>query len=131
LYGDSYLPIDYLRVGQAFLESEKKGLMTVFENRNRFDASNVIFRSGEVVAYDKETKDPQMHHIDYGLGALHARAFNQYKPNTVLDLAGVYRKLVEENQLAGFESPVRFFEIGSPDGLRELDTHLRSGLDSS
>jgi NDP-sugar pyrophosphorylase family protein len=131
LYGDSYLPIDYLRVGQAFLESEKKGLMTVFENRNRFDASNVIFRSGEVVAYDKETKDPQMHHIDYGLGALHARAFNQYKPNTVLDLAGVYRKLVEENQLAGFESPVRFFEIGSPDGLRELDTHLRSRSDSS
>lgn len=126
LYGDSYLPIDYLDVGRAFIESGKTGLMTVFENRNQFDTSNVVFRSGQIVAYDKKVQDPRMHHIDYGLGALHARAFDDYKPDTVLDLAEVYRKLVEECQLAGFESPVRFYEIGSPSGLRELDTHLQS-----
>src|SRR5215212_1845923 len=41
LYGDSYLPIDYLRVGDHFLRSGKLGLMTVFENHERYDASNV------------------------------------------------------------------------------------------
>lgn len=125
LYGDSYLPIDYLGVGRAFLKSGKTGLMTVFENRNQFDTSNVVFRAGEIIAYDKKVKDPRMHHIDYGLGAFHARAFDPYEPDTVLDLADVYQKLVDERQLAGFESPVRFFEIGSPSGLRELDTHLQ------
>ena len=131
LYGGSYLPIDYQGVGRAFIGSGKTGLMTVFENRNQFDTSNVVFRSGRIIAYDKKAEDPRMHHIDYGLGALHAHAFNAYEPDTVLDLAGVYRRLVEEDQLAGFESPVRFFEIGSPSGLRELDTHLQSRSDSS
>ena len=48
LYGDSYLPIDYLSVGEAFLRSGKLGMMTVFENRGRFDASNVRFEGGTI-----------------------------------------------------------------------------------
>lgn len=129
LYGDSYLPVNYFDVGQAYISSGKKGLMTVFENHDKFDKSNVIFRDGQIVAYDKHTNDPQMHHIDYGLGVLHSQAFDGCEPDSVLDLADVYGKLVSENNLAGFESPVRFFEIGSPSGLRELDTFLSSKSD--
>ena len=68
LYGDSYLPIDYRAVGRSFLESGKLGLMTVFENSERYDASNVWFEAGEIRAYDKRDKLPAMRHIDYGLG---------------------------------------------------------------
>jgi NDP-sugar pyrophosphorylase family protein len=131
LYGDSYLPIDYLEVGHKFLTSGRKGLMTVFENSDRYDASNVIYRDGQILAYDKRHRVPDMHHIDFGLGALHASVFDAYQPDTVLDLAAVYGKLVKENELAGFESPTRFFEIGSPSGLQELDRHLRFNLDQN
>jgi len=41
LYGDSYLPVDYRAAGERFLRSGRLGLMTVFENRGLYDASNV------------------------------------------------------------------------------------------
>jgi NDP-sugar pyrophosphorylase family protein len=43
LYGDSYLPIDYQDAATAFNEAGKTALMTVFENSNAWDTSNVWF----------------------------------------------------------------------------------------
>jgi NDP-sugar pyrophosphorylase family protein len=37
----------------------------------------------------------------------------------------VYQKLLSENQLSGYEVTERFYEIGSPEGLAELDAFLR------
>src|SRR4051794_10666712 len=48
LYGDSYLPVDYRAVGDCFLRAAQPGLMTVYENHGRFDASNVWFEDGEI-----------------------------------------------------------------------------------
>lgn len=125
LYGDSYLPIDYLACGETFLRSGKQGLMTVFENHEQYDASNVWFADGEIKVYDKKNKVPQMHHIDYGLGLLKRSALEAWPRNDVVDLAEVYKKLVAEQQLAGFEITQRFYEIGSHAGLQELDVLLR------
>jgi N-acetyl-alpha-D-muramate 1-phosphate uridylyltransferase len=127
LYGDSYLPIDYLACGDAFLRSGRLGLMTVYENHELYDASNVWFADGEIKVYDKKHKNPQMHHIDYGLGLLQARALDGWPRNAVVDLAGVYMKLVADGQLAGYEIKDRFYEIGSHAGLNELDALLRAG----
>ena len=127
LYGDSYLPVDYRAVGDFFLRSGKLGLMTVFENHERYDASNVQFAEGEIKIYDKNNKTPTMHHIDYGLGAFRAAAFANFPRGTVVDLAAVQSSLVARHQLAGYEIKERFYEIGSPAGLNELDALLRSG----
>jgi NDP-sugar pyrophosphorylase family protein len=126
LYGDSYLPIDYLSIGDFFLKSGKLGLMTVYENHELYDASNVWFSGNEIRVYDKKNKVPQMHHIDYGLGLLKARALDGWPRDTVVDLADVYKKLVGEKQLAGYEIAERFYEIGSHAGLNELDALLRA-----
>ncbi|MSU69182.1 MAG: nucleotidyl transferase [Opitutaceae bacterium] len=126
LYGDSYLPIDYLACGEAFLLSGRLGLMTVYENHELYDASNVWFADGQIKVYDKQNKVPQMHHIDYGLGLLQARALDGWPRETVVDVAEVYQKLVDANQLAGREIKQRFYEIGSHAGLNELDALLRA-----
>jgi len=125
LYGDSYLPIDYQAVGERFLRSGRLGLMTVFENRERYDASNVWFEDGRIRVYDKRQRLPQMHHIDYGLGVFQAAAFAGYPADAPLDLSEVQKDLVARGELAGFEVAQRFYEIGSPAGLAELNLHLR------
>jgi len=127
LYGDSYLPIDYLAVGDHFRKSGRLGLMTVFENHGRYDSSNVEFAEGEIKVYDKKNQTPAMHHIDYGLGIFRAAAFDGFPRDAVVDLAAVQGALVARHQLAGYEMPERFYEIGSHEGIRELDTLLRSG----
>ena len=126
LYGDSYLPIDYLAVGDHFARSGHLGLMTVFENHERYDVSNVEFAEGEIKVYDKKNKTPAMHHIDYGLGVFRAAAFDGFPRDAVADLAAVQSALVARRQLAGYEIPERFYEIGSHEGLKELDALLRA-----
>jgi NDP-sugar pyrophosphorylase family protein len=119
LYGDSYLTCDFRAVSRAFAESNRRGLMTVYRNDNALEASNVLFAGGQILRYDKIAPGPDMRHIDYGLGILTADALAPYPANTAFDLSRVYQNLVTVGQLAGLEVPDRFYEIGSPDGLRD------------
>jgi len=125
LYGDSYLPIEYAPVAESFHRSGKPGLMTVYRNEGKYDTSNVVFRDGEIVVYDKKAKLPEMRHIDYGLSLFKASVFNAYAAGQVFDLAEVMGKLVQARQLAGYEVPERFYEMGSPAGLAELEELLK------
>jgi N-acetyl-alpha-D-muramate 1-phosphate uridylyltransferase len=125
LYGDSYLPCDYSAVASAFLSSGKRGLMTVFRNDGNFDASNVEYLDGHIVRYDKKSTTPAMRHIDYGLGAFHANVFADLPDGVPCDLADVYQSLLSAGDLAAFDVPQRFYEIGSPHGLEETSEYLR------
>jgi NDP-sugar pyrophosphorylase family protein len=126
LYGDSYLPTEYRPIAEFFRHSGKLGCMTVYRNEGRYDTSNVVFRDGEIAVYDKKNRPLEMRHIDYGLSLFKAAAFEPYSAGQPFDLAEVMGKLVREKQLAGYEVRERFYEIGSPAGLAELETLLQS-----
>lgn len=124
LYGDSYLPIEYRPIAEFFQRSGKLGCMTVYHNEGKYDTSNVVFADGEIKVYDKKARLPEMRHIDYGLSLFKAAAFDGYSTEQPFDLAEVMGKLVREKQLAGYEVKERFYEIGSPVGLEELENLL-------
>ncbi len=124
LYGDSYLPVPFAPITEFFERTGKLGLMTVYRNEGKYDTSNVVFANGEIKVYDKKQRRPEMQHIDYGLSLFRSQAFDRYPDNTAFDLADVMRDLVAENQLAGYEVRDRFYEIGSPAGLAELNELL-------
>lgn len=126
LYGDSYLPIEYRPIAEFFHASGKLGCMTVYHNEGKYDTSNVLFGNGEIVVYDKKARLPEMRHIDYGLSLFKATAFDAYSTGQPFDLAELMTKLVRERQLAGYEVKERFYEIGSPAGLEELNQLLCS-----
>jgi NDP-sugar pyrophosphorylase family protein len=125
LYGDSYLPCDYAAVEEAFRQSGKMGLMTVFRNEGQWDSSNVEFADGRILAYDKKNRTPRMRHIDYGLGAFDRRTFEALAPGSVYDLATMYQDLLAADELAACEVKERFYEIGSPAGIEELSQLLK------
>lgn len=125
LYGDSYLPIPYAPVLEFFHRSGKPGLMTVYRNESKYDTSNVVFRDGEIVIYEKKKQLPEMRHIDYGLSLFKASVFDAYAAEQTFDLAEVMSRLVREKQLAGYEVLERFYEMGSPAGLAELEALLQ------
>ena len=127
LYGDSYLPIDFASVERVFLASGKPALMTVQRNADRWDKSNVLFRDGVIVEYNKRSPAPEMKHIDYGLGALSARILVDEKTPGPLDLADIYHRLSLSGQLAGYEVYERFYEIGSHKGLAEAADYFKGG----
>jgi NDP-sugar pyrophosphorylase family protein len=125
LYGDSYLPVEYAPIAEFFQRSGKLGCMTVYRNEGKYDTSNVVFAGGEIKVYDKKAKLPEMRHIDYGLSLFKRSAFDAFPAGQPFDLAEVMGKLVREKQLAGYEVRERFYEIGSPAGLAELEVLLK------
>lgn len=124
LYGDSYLTTPFAPIAEFFEHSGKRGLMTVYRNEGLYDTSNVVFRDGEIAVYDKKQRLPEMKHIDYGLSVFRASVFEERPAGQPFDLADVMTQLVKQRDLAGFEVPERFYEIGSHAGLAELETLL-------
>lgn len=125
LYGDSFLPVDFAPIWRAFQTSGQPALMTVLCNEGRWDSSNVIYQPGTrdqglVVLYDKSGV-PGMKYIDYGLSCFHRGLFDDETPS---DLAALFHQLSLTGCLAGFEVHERFYEIGSPSGLRDLEQYL-------
>jgi NDP-sugar pyrophosphorylase family protein len=125
LYGDSYLTTPFAPIADFFQRSGKRGLMTVFRNDGLYDTSNIVFRDDQIIAYDKKNRVPEMRYIDYGLSLFRSNVFQEWLADTPFDLADVMQKLLASGELAGFEVPQRFYEIGSLDGLAELEMLLK------
>jgi NDP-sugar pyrophosphorylase family protein len=136
-YGDAFLPIDFGAVFEAFRRAGQPALMTVFRNEGRWDTSNVIFEAeatpqaggaGRVVLYDKPRATrpaADFAYIDYGLSALERRLVEEEVPaEGKADLAELFFALSRTGRLAGYEVRERFHEIGSPEGLAELETWI-------
>jgi len=128
MYGDSYLDVRLAPIVKAFRDSRASGLMTVLRNENLWDSSNILFEDGRISVYDKIHRTSAMRHIDFGLGCLRPEAFDDKRPDEAFDLAEVYRRLIDRSQLAAYEVSTRFYEIGTPAGLAETDSHIRARL---
>ncbi len=129
VYGDSYLPCDYIDIQKYFMAGNQSGLMTVYHNQGKWDTSNVEVANGHILCYDKKSQTPRMEFIDYGLGVFQPEAFAHLTDGQPADLAEVYQSLITEHRLLAYEVGQRFYEIGSFDGLRELDGLLANDSD--
>ncbi len=130
LYGDSYLQVALPDVQAAFETARQPALMTVYENDGRWDASNAICVGDVVVRYEKGCEDPppDMRFIDYGLSAVHGNLVRELiAPGEQHDLADFFLTLSRQRRLGAFVATERFYEIGSPEGLAELDKLLSLG----
>jgi len=104
-------------------------LMTVFRNDGRWDKSNAIFDGQMVTLYDKQRQGrpaADFTYIDYGLSALERRVIaDEIAPGARADLATLFNALSVRGALAGLELAQRFYEIGSPGGLKDFEEWAR------
>jgi N-acetyl-alpha-D-muramate 1-phosphate uridylyltransferase len=124
LNGDSYLPCSFARIQSAYESARRPVLMTVLRNDGRWDKSNILFKNGELIEYDKKSRRFDMSHIDYGLSVLSKHVFSPYRESTAIDLADICRDLSKAGKVAAFEVSGRFYEIGSPEGIRDTEEFL-------
>jgi MurNAc alpha-1-phosphate uridylyltransferase len=133
-YGDSYLPFDYaepLRVLSAHADCD--GVMAVFKNEGRWDTSNVVTDGAWVLRYEKNAQGADraaFDHIDYGATALRREVIAALPQGGPAALDALQRDLAARKRLRASLAHERFFEIGSPEGLAELDRHLQKKLSS-
>lgn len=132
MYGDSYMDIDYRAVLAAFNDApDALGLMTVLRNGNQWDKSNVVFRDGRLIRYDKRQQSADMDYIDYGVAVLRRETIDRLPADRPSDLADLYTQLVQEGRMIGCEVFNRFYEIGTPASLEEARRYLATLPDQS
>ena len=128
-YGDSYLPFDYADpLSLLDGHDDCDGVLAVFANAGQWDASNVVMDASRewVLRYEKGSKDPDFDCIDYGAMALRREVIATVPPGKPAGLDALQRGLASRNRLRACVARERFFEIGSPEGLAELDRYLRT-----
>ena len=125
LYGDSYLTADLNSIESAFFRSNRPCLMSVFKNDNSYELSNVLIHKNDLVMYSKTKRTPEMRHIDYGFSIFKKECFTNYSSDTAWDLSVLQEQLAKSKQVEAFEVYERFYEIGSFDGIENLDLYLR------
>jgi NDP-sugar pyrophosphorylase family protein len=128
-YGDSYLPVDFGAMAAAFERSGATAMMAVFRNEGRWDESNAIVEGDRVTLYEKRSPlraaGAGMDYIDYGLSALtRSLVGERVAPGARADLADLMHALSVEGRLAAYRVSTRFYEVGSPAGLADLEHHL-------
>lgn len=131
MYGDSFMDIDYEETVYRFYEGKKNGkhaVMTVLRNNNQFDKSNVVMENGEIILYDKHNPTPEMNSIDYGVCMYEKSLFESYEPDFKFDLAEIQNRLSLNNEIACHEVTKRFYEIGSPESLKEFSEYINHRL---
>jgi len=124
LNGDTYFPCDFAAIQSFFVEQTRAGLMTVNRNQLPWHNCNVELLAGEIIRYDKQSRDSKMEHVDAGLGLFDPQVFAHLEEDQPVDMGTVMKKLLGDGNLLAFEEKQRFYEIGSFEGLKELDRIL-------
>src|SRR5262249_37075778 len=124
-----------LRVLDAHADCD--GVMAVYKNEGKWDASNVMTDGVWVQRYEKGNQgrgnqgrgnqgEPALDHIDYGATALRRSVVEALPPGERRGLDSLARDLAAQKRLRACVARERFFEIGSPEGLAELEQNLRT-----
>lgn len=124
-YGDSFLALDYAALGATLTsDPEARGAMAVYRNRDAIEPSNARVEGDRVVAYDKALAGGRYEHVDYGATALRRGVVEERTDGAPFGLDVIQRELAARGELRAFEVSERFYEIGSPAGIAELEAHL-------
>ena len=121
MYGDSYLFLDFHEIQSYFISQNKLGLATVYRNHDSYDQSNMVINGNMVTKYSKIEKTKDMVYIDYGASIFRKEALQLVPENHAYSLEDLFIRLIEKEQLLAFEVNDRFYEIGSPQGLRDFE----------
>ena len=103
------------------------GVLVVYNNKENTSVKNnvVLDKEGLVVKYDKVNFDKNMRHVDAGVIVLKKRILDFIPPNKRVSLENdTFKILINIKQLASIKTDQRFYDIGTPKRLKEIEKIL-------
>ena len=125
MYGDSYLFLDFSAAMRYFNSQSKLALMTVYKNYDRYDRSNTVVEGNLVKKFSKQERTEDMVYIEYGANIFKKEALKMIPENQFYSLDDLFPRLIEMEELLALEVKERFYEVGSPQGLREFEEYMK------
>jgi NDP-sugar pyrophosphorylase family protein len=103
--------------------------MSVWQNHDALEPSNVRCDGTWVLAYEKGPRQPgeaAFDHIDYGAIAVRRSILAEQPEGVAWGFDVLQRDLARKRRLRAYVAHDRFFEIGSPEGLAALNGQLKT-----
>ncbi len=139
LNGDSYFPLDFESFMDRYRQEKKHGvpaMISVYNNRNpRICPDNLVVDDSckRVLLYDKSRELDEMNGVEAGTSIFDHRIFDFMPPLESLSSSKkcslemeVYPHLIARGELASYCTNQRFYDMGTPDGLRAMEEVLKS-----
>ena len=125
--GDTYIPLEYGEVHRAFIKRAKKALMVVYRGdigvRNNVELDDRLM----VIKHDKERLSPDLRYVDAGVLVLRREALDFIPDRCSISLEkGLYLLLMQRQELAAYITEQRFYDMGTPEGLKIFGEFLKS-----
>jgi NDP-sugar pyrophosphorylase family protein len=123
-YGDTLLEVPLAALQERWLSGEADSVMTVLENDDRWETSNVDVDGGFVVGYETPAHRGAHRFIDYGFLGFRASAFDDVLAGEPFDLAVVVHELIRRRSMLAFPVQRRFYDVGNEPAIRETEAFL-------
>ncbi len=126
MYGDSYLILDFAAVMSYFQSQDKLAVMTVYKNYDRYGRSNTVVEGNMIKEFSNTEKTEGMIYAEYGVNVFKKEIIGMIPKNQHYSLDKLFPRLIEQEELLAFEVKERFYEVGTPQRLRECEEFIRS-----
>ena len=125
-YGDTLLEVPMDRLERRLLATRAEAVMTVLENQDRWETSNVTVVNGRVTQYEKAASPGNHRFLDYGMLAMRKTALDGTPTKEPFDLATVIQQLVKRGAVLEMRVTRRFYDIGNEESVRATETFLQA-----
>jgi N-acetyl-alpha-D-muramate 1-phosphate uridylyltransferase len=129
IYGDSFLPIDLSDLIKTYRFMKSTGLLVVYDNR--FGDSNVknnvaIDGNNLILKYQKNTDDDSLNYVESGISVFNKSICELIPANKKTSLEEeIFPKLIDNKKLKAYITTQRFYDIGTPDRLKTIETFFQ------
>jgi N-acetyl-alpha-D-muramate 1-phosphate uridylyltransferase len=131
IYGDSFLPLDYGKLGEFFLKSGRSGVIVVYDNRlcdTRVINNIQLGHEGRILKYRKDRLEPDLNYVEAGVMVFQKKITACIPANKVVSLEEeIFPLLIKKRELCGYVSHEPFYDIGTPKRLARFARVLRTG----
>lgn len=122
-YADSYLDYDWTAIVAHYVRMRSESMVSVYENTDATDKSNIIYADGKIKSYRKKNQTPDYTYIDWGVSLFAKKTFAPY-PESPWDLSDYLLARIAGDRLDGCVVPQKYFEIGTPQALESFRQYM-------
>lgn len=126
LNGDTFLPVDYRELINCFHQQNRIGVITIYDNQEKIGLPNILLGKNNIVlGYDK--KNPgRMTHLDAGAMVFKKQVLDFIPQGKTCSLEEeIFPRLIKAKELVAFPTSQRFYDTGTPQGLKEIRRILK------
>lgn len=131
-YGDSLLDVPMAAIEADFCpRTAALAGMTVLENQDRWEPSNVTVTEGLVTDYVKGAAPGTHRFIDYGAILMRRQLLDSEPEDRVFDLSEVLSAAAAARTVRAYPVNRRFYDIGTEQSLRSTEAELARSTETS